>query len=740
MKSCWQVWVGLWFCWGAADEVRAQAADFRLESHHLRSEHPIDLNAHATLTASPPNASLQEARQQPTRKLGLSRQTLSADSVYWVSLCLSSQLNQGSRWVFFTGRNNLVDVFIYRDQTAVPTHKRTGTYQKTSVKDLPEGKSCKVNLHLDAGEQVHILVKYQNIDRRPTKVDLRLEPYTIWEEGIHNRYLLQGIFNGIIWMLFIYNLLLFFISRDRVYLVYALYMGNLAMYFLYFHGLLEETIFGEFPWMTNYIWMASTGLASIFYLIFIQEFLNTKVYLPFWHRWLWYYFYFRLGFVIFALLSIAIYLHVPILNAASQLFALFEALLALVLYVALIRARVPLAAYFIIGSASLTSGLFVALLFYNVSSVLYSATLQTGVLLELLLFSVGLGYRIRLNEKAKREAQEKLIEQLQANEALQQRVNQELEAKIKERTADLEQKTHEVIAQSESLALANEEVKRQSDEVAARSRALEKAYSQIRRSINYAKRIQQALLGKPESLADQLDQSLSGSFVFFAPKDVVSGDFYWFTEHQTEEGQWRILAVGDCTGHGIPGAFMTILGATLLKEVVKYRQIIRPSEVLTLLNSYLVESISSLAQGQVQVNDGMELSVLAISPGGDYAFFAGAKSSLFFGKADSNLTRCKGDRYPIGAEGHYDQDAKSFEDQRFEIEKGDVFYLFTDGFQDQFGGESGGKYFNRNLMTFLQSMGDKPMSEQGQLLAHEYQSWKGTNPQTDDVLIVGLRI
>lgn len=262
------------------------------------------------------------------------------------------------------------------------------------------------------------------------------------------------------------------------------------------------------------------------------------------------------------------------------------------------------------------------------------------------------------------------------------------------------------------------------------SAELENKNTQITRSINYAKRIQGALLPSKYKLVS----SFSESFILFKPKNIVSGDFYWISDM----GDKIIVAVADCTGHGIPGAFLSLIGNTLLNEIVNQKKIISPSEILTQLNNSIVSTLGQTNVNLATQDDGMDITICCYYKKTGDLIFAGANHTLLLFK-NNELITLKGELYSIG--GFSKNISKIFPEHKIEgLKEGDMFYMFTDGFYDQFGGENRKKYMSKRFYNLLEEINEKPADIQKNILEKTLNSWQGAEPQTDDILIVGLRI
>jgi serine phosphatase RsbU (regulator of sigma subunit) len=256
-------------------------------------------------------------------------------------------------------------------------------------------------------------------------------------------------------------------------------------------------------------------------------------------------------------------------------------------------------------------------------------------------------------------------------------------------------------------------------------------------SINYAKRIQDALIPPIEVFK----KILPNSFVLFKPKDIVSGDFYWISELDTtrkdgvENEKLVVFSVADCTGHGVPGAFMSLIGLKILNQSVKRKGVNSPSEALDYLNSEVYKTINKHSDSESIIRDGMDVALCAINFSSLMLTFSGAKNPVYIVR-NKELHEIKGDKQPIGSE----ESQVPFVNHQYQLETGDVVYIFSDGFADQFGGPKGKKLKYRPFKDMLIENSDKPMEEQRLKLDELFENWKGNLEQLDDVCVIGVRV
>ena len=263
------------------------------------------------------------------------------------------------------------------------------------------------------------------------------------------------------------------------------------------------------------------------------------------------------------------------------------------------------------------------------------------------------------------------------------------------------------------------------------SKELKQQGEEIIGSINYAKRIQSAIL-PPESYINEL---LNKNFIFYKPKEIVSGDFYWIKRVKN----YTILACADCTGHGVPGAFMSMLGISLFNDIVERREITEANQILNELRVQLKLSLRQVGHKE-EPKDGMDLALCVIDNNNNLMQFAGANNPLYIIKNKNGVTEFKeisADTMPVG---FYSSDEESFSNHTVQLQTGDTFYIFSDGFIDQNGGEKNHKFSSAKFKKFLSDIHDKPMNQQKQIMEKTLDEWMAGRNQRDDILVIGVRI
>ena len=278
----------------------------------------------------------------------------------------------------------------------------------------------------------------------------------------------------------------------------------------------------------------------------------------------------------------------------------------------------------------------------------------------------------------------------------------------------------------------NREIRKTRDQLLAQSKEMKVIHEDLTNSIRYARTIQEAIIPYSQSVT----KHFKDAFIFYKPKDIVSGDFYWFAENAGPEKNLKIIIAADCTGHGVPGAFMTVMGTSIINEIIHSRNITSPDKILIELDKKIIDTLNN-EHRENKIHDGMDMAVLTINEESHEVQFAAAHNPLYYVRKE-DLIQIKGSKFPVGSLQY--TTTKEFTLHQIKAEPGDVFYIFTDGFQDQFGEKEQKKYMTRKFRQLLHSINRLPMAKQQKLLESEFSKWKGNTPQTDDVLIIGIRL
>jgi serine phosphatase RsbU (regulator of sigma subunit) len=539
--------------------------------------------------------------------------------------------------------------------------------------------------------------------------------------------ILFGMFYGILLIMGIYNLVLYFAIQNRSYLYYFVYI------FLY--GLTQSSLNGhtfQYLWPNSLWWanavvpigLTSSGVGAILFMI---SFLNTEKYLPRFHKIIW-------GFVMlfsaFTLLGFFLEYRIAVkIGTATMVFlGFFELIVGLVVWKKGNRS----AGYFVASWAFFLTGIVVVALiaagllpnhpFLRVSHLI-------GAMLQVVGLSFALADRVNTIRKEKEKAQIEALKATEENARIIMEQNEMLERKVEERTRELQQKQEEILVQNEELQQQREEIMAQRDFIERKNNELVELNRHMSQSIQYASQIQKAILPKSEVIKPNLQDF----FVLYLPKDVVSGDFYWYSKIENRQ----FFAAVDCTGHGVPGAFMSMIGNALLNKIINENRIYDPAKVLEMLNE---EVINALKQRETGNNDGMDVCLCCIEERANEQFlvsFAGARRPLYIFKNDE-IIELKGSRNHIGGSSIGITQAP-FKSSHSVLDRGDVVYLSTDGYVDN-PNPNREKFGTERFKTLLLLYGKESLDRQKTFLLDELKTFQKNTPQRDDILVMGVKL
>lgn len=280
--------------------------------------------------------------------------------------------------------------------------------------------------------------------------------------------------------------------------------------------------------------------------------------------------------------------------------------------------------------------------------------------------------------------------------------------------------TQQVQLKTKELTEEKNKVQKQNEEIARTNK-------RIISNIKYAKNIQESILPEREKLIEVLPES----FILFKPKDIVSGDFYWYTKKNNRV----VVAAVDCTGHGVSGAFMSIISNEFLNDIVIRKNILKPTMIMEKLHERILLSLTKNNE-DIELMDGMDISICTIDPEKKFLEFGAARQSLILIRNDK-IELIKGDNLPIG--GYIYKDKRNYKSHIINIKNKDTVYIFTDGYCDQFGGKDNNKFMSARFYDLLLNIQKDSMPEQEKILYQTIQHWKGDNEQLDDILIIGMR-
>lgn len=643
------------------------------------------------------------------------------DADFWFKLQLDDQSSGDTRWYLESSRTQI-------DTIAVYFLNADGSYSSYASGDLFPYESRIVKhknfvFPIPKGDSLShtILISCRGTFSKQFPFSI-IEERTFAEQS-HKTDIVMGLLFGVFLAMVVYNLFLFFGLRSLTYLHYVFYMGAFLLAMMALTGYGYELLFHQWLRFANISNMLFIGLTVLFASQFTRRFLAVKELSKVFHWGLYIPEFVALFLVIVSLLGI--WVDGFVLFASK--FAAYCGLIGVVFFlsagVAIYRKGSRPAFFYLVSWSALFVGVIIYVLKNNAilpQNTFTDLSIIIGAVAEAILLSLGMADRIKILEQEQRKAQAKMIATLQENEQLIKNQNQMLEQKVEERTREIMEKNIEIEQQLEEIAA-------QRDMLSATKFELERQNDNVTASINYAKRIQKAMLPQEERIKNVFRES----FIVFKPRDIVSGDFYWYTEI---EGK-KIFTVADCTGHGVPGAFMSMIGINLLNEIVNVRGVKEAGHILLKLNEGVQKS---LKQESSNSRDGMDMSLVVIDEKKKSIQFAGAKNHLVMVN-DDQLEVIKGSKHPIGgldkAPG-----IREYETHELKYTNHTMFYMFSDGYQDQFGGPDDKKFMIKRLKDLLQTIADMPVEKQLYILEDTIEKWMGKTKQLDDILMVGFRI
>ncbi len=629
-----------------------------------------------------------------------------SSKTYWLKLVI---LNQSEEDLYIEIRTHVMWYLDYyeADQDGYRQLAETGMMRPEENRPYPINFYWMKLKKKPTTQTVYFRLKNESIFEVPIQIG------TLSQLSLNKSYG-DSIFYGFVGLVMImigYNFFLYLSIKDTIYVIYSVYLvmilfvvTNLNNHPFYAY------VFGDGTriYAARYflVWYAPL---PVFAWLFAVRFLNLKVLMPSTY-------YLSMGTV--AVISIFLPIsnifkilpnHINAIIYQTSFSVLSLIILISGLYLWVLKKESQAMFYTIAWAWAILSAFVLVFTFNGIIPYHYLTRNATffGTGLEILFFSLALGDRFN---KMRKE-----------NLRIVENQKEELEILVVERTSQLKDANEEILQANEELQQANEEIMTNSE-------ALEDRNKEITDSINYAKRIQQAILPLHEEMAAYLQEY----FVLFKPRDIVSGDFYYFQCIQNK----IIIAALDCTGHGVPGAFMSMLGKEILDNILIEKAVAGADNILNELHKGIRKA---LKQDQSNNKDGMDMCLIVIDKETKSLEFAGAKNSLVY-IADGELHEIKGNKTPIGGEQR--ELERLFTKHIVHFSSNTIFYLFTDGYQDQFGGKERKKFMLSRMKDALKNIHSLPMEEQKAILDQQIKDWmtEGREKQIDDILVMGIKI
>lgn len=541
----------------------------------------------------------------------------------------------------------------------------------------------------NGGEQFHFGLSFQTSK-------------TILEQD-HFHQFFFGIYFGILLFVLLFNVFLYFSMKEKLSLYYIGYLFSLGILQLSLNGFGKEFVWTNSGFLANHINPLFASMGVFFLILFVRSFLQLKKILPKIDR----------SFVIISYVVLLNSVLSVIPNAPIYYFSVLAInVITLLLTLAIIpvalyawKQHFKSARYFTLAFLVLIIAVsaFVLKNFGVIESNPFSDYgMQYGSALEVILLSVAIVDRFK-------QLREKAIKRLNEVNEFRKRINEELEIKIRERTREVVQQKQKIEGQHAELEFKNKEMVS---------------------SISYARRIQDAILPSLK----KLDQSLPEYGILYIPRDIVAGDFYWLKNIRKDDQNYICFAVADCTGHGVPGAMMSVLCHNALNSALDEVDQVTPGKILDKVDELLKEDLSGTEN---QIRDGMDISLICWNTTTQEVFWAGANNALWiFSEHKDTIREVAPDKQAIG----WGENKTPFTSHAVSLLPGDTLVLYTDGFADQFGGEKGKKYKSRNLKNYILNLQSSALPQLTDQLSEEFSDWKQQEEQVDDVCIMTVRL
>lgn len=634
---------------------------------------------------------------------------------HWFVLNIKNNSKYSNIYYLEAGITQIID-FYDPNESGLYVKKSYGYSVPDAQKEYSEVVAEIVGFRLEARQTKTLYFRVKSeLNLKPSPL-FKIHTQSDFKNHLSYFNMIQGIFHGLLWMMIAYMLFLFLNIRDRAYLYYILYALTASVAILILIGYPRNYFFRSIEFNVLYSEIIFQ-IGAIFYMLLFRKALDIKRLSRFWSNL--YAMFIGIAGMGVLITAICLYFDFYTYNLISQIFILFQLTSYVIIIIGLFRFKNKENVYYFIGNILLTIGAFiitVGLLFLHEPFLKYFPVFQVGISFEILFFALGLSKRFQSVEEQKRFAQQELIKELKEKEALQKQINEDLEDLVTERTIQISKSKQEIEQQKAALALKH--------------LLLEESNKKLTENLEYAGFIQNALLDDFEKIKPLFDDS----FLLFKPHSYVSGDFYMFAELP---GEQTLIIVADCTGHGVPGAILTIIAQDFLQDIIFRKEIYQPADILTALEDKIRSRLLNIATNKT-LHEGLEASVLLIERRSKLFHYSGAKLPLYY-RLNKNIIRVKGSLYGIGGEFVELNQKKHFVQKTFTYNVGDSVYLSTDGYWDQLS-QNNRKFKSSRYLDLLDQIADLSFDEQKLYMLSEHTRWKGKKDQTDDMLIVGVKL
>lgn len=749
---------------------------------HTASYYLEDASAKLTLQ----QLLLPENQQKFLKTKKIAPTFTNTNSIIWFRVKIENQCNN-TQWVLENARafTDSISLFVLNDSNQVVATKHTGLMVAFSQRDF------KTNYHL-FNIQIPQNAKYSYYFRiksnKSIQFPLTISTYKQSFEDIAGERIAQGLFFGFAMLIILYNLFLYFSIRERLFIFYVSYSFCALLQHATQQGFVHEYITANIP-AINYYGTMMFLFAPVAYALFCIEMLNLKQYPKL--KLVQYTF---IGIsVLFFILSTTHLMPLIVLSKLLRVTIFSQVIITFFIAIWLVYQGYKPAKVFLLAASGFIAGVLITII-KELNLIPYNAftnyASQMGSAWEMLMLSFAVGAKINQFRNEKKLAEAKAHQATVENARLVQEQNQILEQKVTERTARLVEANEELHQQQEELISINDALAQQKEIIQEQKEQMEITFSQLKitsarldSSISYARQIQQVILPDHAEILN----FFSSYFTIYLPKDIVSGDFYWFIDLGVQKNerneisensisskdldileaisqkiifdfedvkpakpainnkqqatiqktiQKSLFVLADCTGHGVSGAFMSMIGHTLLHEIIDYGKITDPAKILRALDKAIT---NVLRQKEGKNSDGMDISVCLFEKNLETQevamTFAGAKTVIYC-SIDKKLQRLNGNKSFIGG---LSKKEKEFTNQIINLHQDDIIYCLSDGYADQ-NNENRQSIGTAILTNLFQEIQELPMEEQQKLLSQFLAQHQGKEQQRDDITVVGLKI
>jgi serine phosphatase RsbU (regulator of sigma subunit) len=613
--------------------------------------------------------------------------------VIWVKITINNE-SDFNDWLLNLDNDNINYIGFYQKKQERWIKRQTGNYLPFATKEIKNtGFVFSLDVSKSTSKTYYLRIETETAFILPFHIQRPVH--------FHNHRILKtlyyGVFFGILLVMAIYNLFIYLTLKDKNYLFYVFTIIATLAAFSTISGYNFMLFWQKNPVLNTWSPRFSTVSLIISSAIFSTHFLRLKKHARTLHTLL-------LLNIGIAALGTLLHFFIPV-KGINNLIAIYHIILLITAGAIVWRKGDLSGKYYLFAWTFYFLGGLIATLKNNgvfISNFFTHHAIELGAILEVVIISFALSEKYRILKQEKELTHKKYLQS-------QKEANEELEHKVHERTAEL----NATLDTMTSLYLK-----------------IEKKNTDINASINYASRIQNAFL----AIDDEVKKSLPEHFIFSKARDVVSGDFHFFAQKDDKV----IMAAVDCTGHGVPGAMMSMIGEAYLTQIVYSLGILDVSKILSELH-YKVRMALLQDSDEHTVKDGMDMAICMIDKNTKTLDFAGARNPLIYIQ-DNQLHHIKGSKLGIGGRILDYQRTRSYEKHTISIKSETSVYLFTDGFQDQFGGKDDTKFMIKNLKELVFTNHTKSLKEQKQNLEKTFSEWKGDSRQIDDVLIIGFQL